>query len=173
MSFLARVERGAGYLNPHHAREEGMYRGPSFVRTLAAHGAETSIYAGSSYLAGRINTQYGARAKWRGHDKTYVAGLLGKSIVVAADLLGMGGGLLNLADTASNALIGAHFVAKGAEDGMRAAGGSAPRSLPAAARASAPLPAAKVAGTALGAIPPAPQPGRYMDLDKVAAIAAM
>lgn len=132
---------------------------------LASHAIETGEYLGFSYLAGRVNTQYGERAKWRGHDITYVAGIVGKIAAVAGDVMGFGDGWSHHANTAANALLGAHFVAKGAEDGLAAASPPAQKALPAA-------PAAKKT-TALGAIPPAPQPGKYLDLNKVAAIAAM
>lgn len=163
MSFLSRIKSNAPHLDVRHDRG------------LLNHGIETAEYVGFSYLAGRINTQYGARAKWKGHDATYIAGLASKVAVVAADIFGFGDGWSHHANTASNALLGAHFVAMGAEHGLKAANAPAPtaqRSLPPAS-GSAALPSTAAKTTALGAIPQAPQPGKFLDLDKVAAIAAM
>ena len=161
MSFLDRITQNAPNLDTRHDRG------------LTSHLVETGEYLGFSYLAGRVNTQYGDKAKWKGHDATYVAGLATKVVAVAADIFGFGDGWSHHANTASNALLGAHFVAKGAEDGMAAASGSSKpaKSLPAASSSTSTLPAAKT--TALGAIPPAPQPGKYLDLDRVSAIASM
>ena len=155
MGFLDRVSQRAPYLDVSHGLG------------LKSHLVETGEYLGFSYLAGRVNTQYGERAEWRGHDLTYIAGLAGKVAAVAADIFGFGDGWSHHANTASNALLGAHFVAKGAEDGIAAAkksGQLAGKSTPAME---------KVKGTALGAIPPAPQPGRFLDLERCAAISSM
>ncbi len=156
MGFLDRFTTDVSHLDVRH--DHG----------LMSHAVETGEYLGFSYLAGRVNTQYGERAKWRGHDLTYVAGVAGKALAVAADVFGFGDGWSHHANTASNALLGAHFCAKGAEDGLAAA---SPSKQIAAASAPA-IPAGKKT-TALGAIPPAPQPGKFLDLNKVAAIAAM
>lgn len=158
MGFLDRLTQGAPHLDVRH--DGG----------LTSHLVETGEYLGVSYFAGRVNTQYGEKAKWRGHDLTFVGGLLGKAAVVAADVFGFGDGWSHHVNTASMALLGAHLVAKGAEDGMAAASATPKTaSLPAAK-----APAQKLTGTtALGAIPPAPQPGKFLDLNKVAAIASM
>lgn len=155
---------------------------PSYIDNVARHPVRENLVrtggvVGGAYLAGRINTQYGDRAKWKGMDVTYVAGLAGKAVTMAADWFGLGGGGYAYAavDSLSTGLLAAHFCAKGAADGLEAAKGAtaAPKQLPAASSSSTALPAAKPATTALGAIPPAPEPGKYLDLKRVAAIAAM
>ncbi len=157
MGFLDRLSQSAPHLDVRH--DGG----------LTSHLVETGEYLGVSYLAGRVNTQYGDKAKWRGHDLTYVGGIVGKGLAVAADVFGFGDGWSHHVNTASMALLGAHFVAKGAEDGMAAASG-----VPAlAGKAAAPAMAAPKKTTALGAIPPAPIPGKFLDLNKTAAIASM
>ena len=155
MGFLDRISQGAPNLDVRH----GM--------GLSSHLVETGEYLGFSYLAGRVNTQYGDRVEWKGHDMTYIAGLATKVVSVAADIFGFGEGWSHHANTASNALLGAHFVAKGAEDGLAAA----KKSGQTAGKSTSAM--EKVKGTALGAIPPAPQPGRFLDLERCAAIASM
>ena len=157
MSFFDRITQGVPGIDLRHGGG------------LTPHLVETGEYCGFSYLAGRVNTQYDW--KIRGMPATHVAGVVAKVAAVAADIWGFGDGWAHHANTASNPLLGAYFTAKGAEHGIAAK--SAQRSLPAAsARASLPAVPAKTT-TSLGAIPLAPTPGKYLDLDRVAAIAAM
>ena len=150
MSFLSRVQSGAKHIDVRHGR--GFW----------GHTYETGEYLGASYLAARFNTQYPQHAKWRGVQVTYGAGIVGKLLAVLGDVLGWnvpGSAHLN---TISNALLGAHLASIGARHGSEA------RALPAPRTAALPP---RVTG--IGAIPPAQEPNRWLDLNAVDRIANM
>lgn len=152
MSFLMRVKSipgNAKFLDVNHRRPG-----------LVSHAVEVGEELGGAYLGARLNTQYGERAKWRGTEITYIAGMGGKIAAVLADLMGYGHGWTPHVNSVSMGLLAAHVAAIGANHGLRASG----RSLPAAT---------KVSGTMLGAIPPAPEPGKWLTEDEVDRLAQM
>lgn len=151
MAFLSKVTSGAKTLDLRHGG-----------KGLMSTGLEIGEYLGTSYLAGRLNAQYPDKLEWRGEKMTYVGGLVGLGLAVAADVLGIGGGLVPHVATISTALVGTHLASIGAAHGL-AARTSAP---------SKPMTALPGGKTMAGAIPPA-APGKYLDLDKISRVAAM
>lgn len=144
MSFLTKVQHGARSLDVRH--------GHGFF----SHATETAEVLGTAYLAGRLNTQYGDKLKWKGHDMTYVGGLVLKIGAVLADILGWRVPGLHHVNSVAMGALAAHVTAMGAEHGH--------------AKMPLPLPAPKAS---LGAIPPAPGPGKWLDMSQVSQLANM
>lgn len=148
MGFLDKVKSGARSLDVRH------HSG------FLSHVVEKGEYLGASYLAARINTQYGDKAKFRGVEMTYGLGVLGMIGSILADIFGVPVPGLAHISTVSTAMVGTHFAAMGAQHGD------------AAARKTTPVLAApKVTG--IGAIPPAAGPGKWLDSSQVQALAHM
>ena len=143
-------------------KHELMPRRRAEPSTLKHWAIEKGEFLGASYLAGRLNAQYGDKVKFRGVEYTYGVGLLGLAMSLASDVFGFGVSNPHLTNICT-AFVGAHCAALGANAGVKA------RQLPSASVPS--LPAAKK--TVAGAIGEAPQPGKYLDLNEVSRIAAM
>lgn len=150
MGFLTTVKHGAQNLDVRHPAKVAGWG-------LLSHAVETVEYLGVSYAAARINTQFGDKAKFRGVEVTYAGGIVFKILAVLADIFGYGVGLAPHVNTISTALIATHLAAKGAQDGMAAKG----------------MPLLPAKQTALGAIPPASGPNRFLDLSEVDRVSAM
>lgn len=147
MGFLDKVKSGAKSLDVRH--------GSGFL----SHAVEKGEYLSASYLAARINTQLGDKAKFRGVELTYGLGVLGMIGSILADIFGIAVPGLHHISTVSTAMVGTHFAAMGAQHGD------------AAARKALPAAAPKVTG--IGAIPPASGPGKWLDQSQVQALANM
>ena len=147
--FLSRVTSGAKSLDVNH------HTG------IVSHAIETGEYLGASYLAARINTQFGEKAKIRGVEATLVAGLVGKIVALGADIMGYGGSWTPHVNTVSTAMIAVHAAQLGAKHGLEAASKKAG------------APALPPKQTVSGELPPAPTPGRFLDLGRVGRIAEM
>ncbi len=148
MGFLDKVKSGAKSLDVRH--------GSGFL----SHAVEKGEYLGVSYLAARINTQYGDKVKFRGVEMTYGLGVLGMIGSILADIFNVKVPGLHHISTVSTAMVGTHFAAMGAQHGD------------AAAQKALPAPVTpKVTG--IGAIPPAAGPGKWLDSSQVQALANM
>lgn len=145
MSFLQKVTGGVKKVDMTHKGG------------VVSHVVEKMEYLGASYLAGRVNTQYGDKAKYRDVEITYGGGLLLMIGSVLAEVLGYGGGWSCHANTIGTALVGTHVASLGAQHGMDARSSSKA------------LPAKQVA---VGAIPPAGR-GKFLDLNEVNRLAQM
>lgn len=143
--FLSKVTHGVKTVDVRH-------RGG-----LMGHLFDTGETLGGAYLAARVNTQYGDRAKYRDLEVTYIAGLAGKALAVVADIFGFLPGIAPHLNSTSMGLLAAHLAAKGASDGLGA------RSL------SGPVGKTK---TLVGHIPQA-SPGKWLDNSEISRLAHM
>ena len=145
MSFLSKVTYGVKKVDMSHKGG------------IVSHVVQKAEYLGASYLAGRVNTQYGDKAKYRDVEITYGGGLLLMIGSVLADVLGYGGGWACHANTVGTALVGVHVASLGAQHGMDAR--VSVKALP----GKQPV---------VGAIPPAGR-GKFLDLNEVNRLAHM
>ena len=154
-SFLARVKRA-----PSNLKNLDLRHGKGFLD----HAIDAGEELGATYAAAYVNTRYGDRAKWRGHEITYWGGLLAKIGVVAADVLGFESPALAHVNSVAMGAIGARVAALGAAAGMRASG----------AALSAPSVRGELGGdVSLGYIPPAQEPNRWLNQPEIDRLAAM
>lgn len=125
---------------------------------LVGHLFDTGETLGGAYLAARLNTQYGDRAKYRDVEITYIAGLAGKAVAVVADIFGwrMVAPLVPHLNSTAMGLLSAHLAAKGASDGL----------------ASRSIPGAGTKKQIVGHISQA-APGKWLDNSEISRLAHM
>ena len=148
MGFLTKITHGAKNVDVRH--KSGWL----------SHGLDTIENSGGAYLAARVNTQFGERAKFRGVEISYGLGWILKVGAILGDIFGYGDGWAPHANSIGQGLLSAHFASIGARHGLEARASSIPA-----------LPPKKE--TTVGAIPPAQGPGRWLDLDAVNRLADM
>lgn len=128
-------------------------------------------YIGAAYMAGKINAQYGAKAQYNGVPYTYGAGVVGMVLGFVNDVLlgDAASPIVSHLNNVSTALVATHFAAVGAQTGASLAG----KELQLGERGKATRFIAGETQTVLGEIPPAPSPGKYLDLNEINRLAQM
>lgn len=141
-------------------------------RSLLGYAVNKVEYVGASYYAGKINAEYGEKAQYNGMPITFLVGIAGMTFGFVNDvLLGEAASpIVSHLHNIGTALFATHWAAKGAQEGARAAGKELQLGEPGKGKKFI---MGNSGQTMVGEIPPAPSPGKYLDLNEINRLAAM